>query len=557
MAVVSPMPASPQEINRVRYPTIEITDIMGSVGEIVAESPLPARVIEDKMYVTVGKDVKDSELTLKWALHNSGGKKICILHVHQPAQKIPIMGTKFAITQLEEQEVRAYHELERQNMHKLLDKYSLICGQAGVRAEKLHIELDSIEKGIVGLISQHGIRKLVMGAALDRLYSREGKSDGVNVEGAGLSLAATPSISLRSFSVSEGQNDQLRLNGSAPDYRRVMSDNHGMNLPAFSASYFTEGLRPRSRLTAEGNFEEWDGLSRRSPSVGSRFSTSSSSEVVYDSASISYARTEGSETGLELHGHPDEDHHHLSPPSVQPMVHELWHQGTMHNELSHRLEKFVVEAENSQREAYEESIRRRKSEKDAIEAVHRAKVSETLYTKELRRRKEIEEALARGKEENETMKHQLDAVREELQGALEQKESLEIQIANSDRMVQELEEKIFSAVELLRKYKNEQDELKLERDDALREAEELRKKQAEASSSTHMPHFFSDFSFSEIEEATRNFDPSLKIGEGGYGSIYKGLLRQTQVAIKMLHSYSQQGPSEFQQEVRWFEHYSD
>ncbi|CAK9165527.1 unnamed protein product [Ilex paraguariensis] len=584
MAVVSPMPASPQEINRVRYPTIEITDIMGSVGEIVAESPLPARVIEDKMYVTVGKDVKDSELTLKWALHNSGGKKICILHVHQPAQKIPIMGTKFAITQLEEQEVRAYHELERQNMHKLLDKYSLICGQAGVRAEKLHIELDSIEKGIVGLISQHGIRKLVMGAALDRLYSRkmtepkskkaiyvrlqapvfchiwfickghliytrEGKSDGVNVEGAGLSLAATPSISLRSFSVSEGQNDQLRLNGSAPDYRRVMSDNHGMNLPAFSASYFTEGLRPRSRLTAEGNFEEWDGLSRRSPSVGSRFSTSSSSEVVYDSASISYARTEGSETGLELHGHPDEDHHHLSPPSVQPMVHELWHQGTMHNELSHRLEKFVVEAENSQREAYEESIRRRKSEKDAIEAVHRAKVSETLYTKELRRRKEIEEALARGKEENETMKHQLDAVREELQGALEQKESLEIQIANSDRMVQELEEKIFSAVELLRKYKNEQDELKLERDDALREAEELRKKQAEASSSTHMPHFFSEFSFSEIEEATRNFDPSLKIGEGGYGNIYKGLLRQTQVAIKMLHSYSQQGPSEFQQEV--------
>ena len=190
-------------------------------------------------------------------------------------------------------------------------------------------------------------------------------------------------------------------------------------------------------------------------------------------------------------------------------------------------------------------------------SILQAKTSETLYTKELRRRKEIEEALARGKEENETMKHQLDAVREELRGALKQKESQEIQIANFDRMVQELEHKIFFAVELLRKYKIEQDELKLERDDALREAEELRKKQAEASSSTHMPHFFSEFSFSEIEEATRHFDPSLKIGEGGYGSIYKGLLRQTQVAIKMLDSHSQQGPSEFQQEVRWFEHYSD
>jgi hypothetical protein len=32
--------------------------------------------------------------------------------------------------------------------------------------------MDSIEKGIVELISQHGIRQLVMGAAADKHYSR-------------------------------------------------------------------------------------------------------------------------------------------------------------------------------------------------------------------------------------------------------------------------------------------------------------------------------------------------------------------------------------------------
>lgn len=166
----------------------------------------------------------------------------------------------------------------------------------------------------------------------------------------------------------------------------------------------------------------------------------------------------------------------------------------------------------------------------------------------MRQRKEIEEALAKEREELESMKKLRDEVMEELQAAQNQKSLLETQIEESNEMVKELEQKILSAVELLQNYKKERDELQMERDSALREAEELRRKQGEATS-THIPQFFSEFSFLEIEEATRNFDLSLKIGEGGYGSIYKGLLRHTQVAIKMLNAYSMQGPSEFQQEV--------
>jgi len=181
-----------------------------------------------------------------------------------------------------------------------------------------------------------------------------------------------------------------------------------------------------------------------------------------------------------------------------------------------------------------------------------AKAAENLYAGELRKRKEIEEAVSRGNEELEKLKHQVDEVMEELCISMEQKLSLENKIAKSNQMVQELEQKIFSAVELLQKYKKERDELQLERDNALEIAEELRKKQAEAALNGFMPRFFSEFYFSEIEEATNNFDPSLKIGEGGYGTIYRGFLRQTQVAIKMLNSHSSQGPSEFQQEVTWF-----
>jgi hypothetical protein len=41
-----------------------------------------------------------------------------------------------------------------------------------VRAEKLYVEMESIEKGILELISHHGIKKLVMGAAADKRHSK-------------------------------------------------------------------------------------------------------------------------------------------------------------------------------------------------------------------------------------------------------------------------------------------------------------------------------------------------------------------------------------------------
>ncbi|KAI6707666.1 hypothetical protein NL676_010628 [Syzygium grande] len=53
----------------------------------------------------------------------------------------------------------------------------------------------------------------------------------------------------------------------------------------------------------------------------------------------------------------------------------------------------------------------------------------------------------------------------------------------------------------------------------------------------------------EIAEAVQNFHLSLKIGEGGRGSVYKGFLRHTWVAIKIMTIPSMQGSQEFQQEV--------
>ncbi|XP_071715129.1 probable LRR receptor-like serine/threonine-protein kinase RFK1 [Rutidosis leptorrhynchoides] len=58
------------------------------------------------------------------------------------------------------------------------------------------------------------------------------------------------------------------------------------------------------------------------------------------------------------------------------------------------------------------------------------------------------------------------------------------------------------------------------------------------------------FSFKQLKSATNNFSASNKIGEGGFGAVYKGTLTDgTVVAVKQLSSHSKQGNREFLNEI--------
>ncbi|XWS26438.1 hypothetical protein CRYUN_Cryun26dG0032500 [Craigia yunnanensis] len=58
------------------------------------------------------------------------------------------------------------------------------------------------------------------------------------------------------------------------------------------------------------------------------------------------------------------------------------------------------------------------------------------------------------------------------------------------------------------------------------------------------------YTIEEIEQATEKFSESNKIGEGGYGPVYKGKLDHTPVAIKVLRPDAAQRKKQFQQEER-------
>lgn len=135
----------------------------------------------------------------------------------------------------------------------------------------------------------------------------------------------------------------------------------------------------------------------------------------------------------------------------------------------------------------------------------------------------------------------------------EQKETLEQQVDDYSGMVKDLEDMLAASKSLIHSQKLEYEKLKHERDNALKDADDLRKEKEKTALSPSLT-WNTEFSLSELQLATQNFSDTLKVGEGGFGRVYRSFLRNTTVAIKMLRSHNLQGQSQFRQEVLTVKH---
>ncbi|KAH7841536.1 hypothetical protein Vadar_031238 [Vaccinium darrowii] len=63
------------------------------------------------------------------------------------------------------------------------------------------------------------------------------------------------------------------------------------------------------------------------------------------------------------------------------------------------------------------------------------------------------------------------------------------------------------------------------------------------------------FSYSELKEATHNFDPSKELGDGGFGTVYHGKLRdRREVAVKRLYQHNYKRVAQFLNEIEILTH---
>ena len=79
---------------KVTYPEIDTYSEKGGESSGLPEKELIVydrmlTATEERLYFAVSKEIKQNKHNFTWTLQNSGGKKVCIIHVHQPSQQIP------------------------------------------------------------------------------------------------------------------------------------------------------------------------------------------------------------------------------------------------------------------------------------------------------------------------------------------------------------------------------------------------------------------------------------------------------------------------------------
>ncbi|XVF53582.1 hypothetical protein PTKIN_Ptkin05aG0109800 [Pterospermum kingtungense] len=425
---------------------------------------------------------------------------------------------KLSRNKLKRLAVEAFQKLERQKMHECLDEYLLILNHAGVQAETVWIENDCVEKGIVEIIAQHDVRWLVMGAAADKYYSR--KLVEVKSKKAIFVCQKAP-VSCHIWFSCKGCLIYTRIGRKDGSNREIATP------PPLDSPPRTEQLQllpseSALRMRSLDIKEDTDAMGGIKPTSWCSEHPNMSNNGIVDCYGSMPLR----------------------------MDEEEEYQGQASNETDQQVELsiMVMDDNNLKQKLFTETVKRWKEENEALEATCKAKALESLCVKEISRRKEMEEFLERERQEVQKMKDQRDEFLKELQMVKDQRTVLEKQIAESQCSVEELEEKIFSAVDLLISFKKKRDDMRIEHGNAIRVLKDLRK--LVNGENVRFPGSeILEFSFMEINNATRNFDPSWKIGEGKYGSVYKGLLYHLPVAIKMLPSYGSQSLLEFKNEV--------
>ncbi|XP_047321779.1 U-box domain-containing protein 32 isoform X2 [Impatiens glandulifera] len=446
---------------------------------------------ENTIFVAVGNKEKDSKSVIDWSLRSFAGRRICLLHVHQPDDSINLKYGKLSVIKGKEQASEACQEFERKKMEKVFGPYLKILGQAGVQASSIWIQMDAVEKGIVESIAQHDIRWLVMGAAADNYYSKtmsEIKSKKANF------VRHQAPLSCHIWFIC---NQNLI-------YTRAGFVN--------SSSYFE-----RTAAISSTTCSTLPKLRKYK------------SEIVEDVDDV-----EGTSR--------DQISQLLDYSSTSKNKGDLVSDGETTSELGEKLEFTVLDVESSRQKAFEESVKRWKAEEDAQEATQMAEALETSLMNEKRQIKDLEEELAQQSQELKRIKNQLDLLKKELPVLQEENPILEDNLRECQSEEKVLTEKIIQAVNLMVIFKENRDKLQIERDKATGAIHSFRRLSLIEGSV---------FSFLEINEATHEFDPSWKVGDGKYGSVYKGLLDHRKVSIKMLPSSGSQSNLDFENEARF------
>lgn len=184
------------------------------------------------------------------------------------------------------------------------------------------------------------------------------------------------------------------------------------------------------------------------------------------------------------------------------------------------------------------------------------KVFESAHARELQLRKKAEDALGTTIQEQGKLLEEKEEVTRELQKTMRNVALLDSRAQEANRRHDQAAGELKLIQSSIATLQQEKQRIRRQKMEAMRWLERWRSRgQAGAANCDGFIGFVEDlpespeFSLADLETATCNFSESFKVGQGGFGCVYKGEMLGRTVAIKKLHSHNMQGQLEFQQEV--------
>ncbi|KAK9281349.1 hypothetical protein L1049_004249 [Liquidambar formosana] len=462
--------------------------------------------------VAIDRD-KNCQYAVKWAVDNLLKKNHNLTLVHVRTQSLqsqdldPIPKGGRPPTETE--------------MHQLFLPYRGFCARKGIDAKEVVLHDIDVQSALIDYINNNSISNIVVGASNRNAFTRKFRDADVpsglaknapefctvyviakgklqSVRSASRPATPTGPVTPRqpsklglqaNFSPESPESEDISSSFSRGSWKSVGSSGSSSDsMQATPRAVFSNGKIPSP-------IQSMEKLDLSICTLGSSSQLDSQSDISDFSGHYSFQSTDMSSENLDFSITSDSSRNSFSPQT--PL------------DLEAEMKKLKLELKQTM-EMYNSAC------KDTVRAKQRARGIHQWKTEEARKLEEAryaeEAAMAMVEMEKQKSKAAMDA-------------------AQMAQQLAELEVKKRKNVEM--KVKHEAEEKKRVMD-----------------AFAHNDTQYRRYPIEEIEVATDYFSNSLKIGEGGYGPVYKALLDHTSVAIKVLRPDISQGQKQFQQEIQ-------
>ncbi|KAL6516463.1 hypothetical protein OROGR_019768 [Orobanche gracilis] len=388
----------------------------------------------------------------------------------------------------------AFRHKEGEETMKLLSTYLMTCSRSRVKASIITTESDEVRRGIVHLVNLHNIRKLVVGAAPD--FMRRTSSEASHVA------------------------------KHVPSYCEMWFVNKRKLIWERPASVSSSARSPICRLATPlgDNLTPWSLNSRQN-------------EFLKSTCEPLYRRSVSSPA-----------HHEYATQKVSSVSNLK----TVEECLRVQLEELKREVDGSIDDAFMKLHEPNILEDEAVEAFNKVNALETAYSQREKLRIDAEDALRITIQGQEELLEEREKTTLQLQKTMRNMSLFDSRAQEANRRCEEVAEELKLIETSIATLQNEKQKLLVQKNEATRWLDRWRNHEIYVDAkesgvngmkedSCEVPELLS----SDVEAATCNFCEILKIGEGEYGTVYRGEISGNTVAIKKLHAYNMQSHTEF------------